>query len=320
MSTIVLRQTKGSALTFAEGDANFSNLNNDKLEDITNESIGDLSDVTTTTPSEGQVLTWTASGQWENQDASAGATQLSELSDVDSGLAPSNGQVLVWNNSNMAFEAQTLSIPSDIDDLSNVTINSPTAGQILTYNNSFGDWRNTDLSVSQAVNDLTDVSITSPSDLQILVYSSGTWVNASPNLNALSDVALTSTASNQILSYNGSQFVNTSKIENIEIDNYKETVYALGSNDSPSIDAANGNVQTVTISAGLDIPDISNFDTGATVTLIVYGNGTATDNTTSTICQFANAGSTDLTNKSIVSIFNDGSNYLVSIATDYVGA
>lgn len=34
MSTIVLRSTKGSALTFAEGDANFSNLNNDKLESL----------------------------------------------------------------------------------------------------------------------------------------------------------------------------------------------------------------------------------------------------------------------------------------------
>lgn len=45
MATIVTRTGKGSALTFAEGDANFTNLNNDKLEDITNESIGDLSDV-----------------------------------------------------------------------------------------------------------------------------------------------------------------------------------------------------------------------------------------------------------------------------------
>lgn len=32
MSTIVLRNVKGSALTFAEGDANFNNLNTDKVE------------------------------------------------------------------------------------------------------------------------------------------------------------------------------------------------------------------------------------------------------------------------------------------------
>lgn len=35
MSTIVTRSGKGSALTWAEGDANFTNLNNDKLENIT---------------------------------------------------------------------------------------------------------------------------------------------------------------------------------------------------------------------------------------------------------------------------------------------
>jgi len=119
MSTIVLRQTKGSALTFAEGDANFENLNDDKLENITSESIGDLSDVTATTPTAGQVLTYMASGQWENQDASAGATQLNELSDIDPSLAPSEGQVLSWNNANMRFEANTLTIPSDTNDLTN---------------------------------------------------------------------------------------------------------------------------------------------------------------------------------------------------------
>jgi len=39
MSTIVLRNTKGSALTFTEGDANFTNLNADKIE-LTNLSVG----------------------------------------------------------------------------------------------------------------------------------------------------------------------------------------------------------------------------------------------------------------------------------------
>jgi hypothetical protein len=39
MSTIVLRSVKGSALTFAEGDANFSNLNDDKIE-LTDLSVG----------------------------------------------------------------------------------------------------------------------------------------------------------------------------------------------------------------------------------------------------------------------------------------
>jgi hypothetical protein len=39
MATIVTRSGKGSALTFAEGDANFTNLNNDKIE-LTDISVG----------------------------------------------------------------------------------------------------------------------------------------------------------------------------------------------------------------------------------------------------------------------------------------
>ena len=42
MSTIVLRNTKGSALTFAEGDANFSNLNTDKLENMVEDTSPQL--------------------------------------------------------------------------------------------------------------------------------------------------------------------------------------------------------------------------------------------------------------------------------------
>jgi len=64
MSTIVTRTGKGSALTFTEGDANFTNLNADKLENINGESIGDLSDV------------------------SLGSNQYGSVTDVDSGRTP----------------------------------------------------------------------------------------------------------------------------------------------------------------------------------------------------------------------------------------
>lgn len=42
MSTIVTRTGKGSALTFAEGDANFTNLNNDKLENVVEDTTPQL--------------------------------------------------------------------------------------------------------------------------------------------------------------------------------------------------------------------------------------------------------------------------------------
>ena len=239
MATITLRSVKGSALTFAEGDANFTNLNNDKLEDITNEPIGDLSDVTTTTPSEGQVLTWTASGQWENQDASAGATQLNELSDIDPSLAASDGQVLVYNNTNMYFEAQTKSFATG-------------------------------------------------SELENLVE------DTTPQLG-------------------GNLDGQGNKVEDVELDNYKETIYSLGSTDTPTIDVANGNVQSVTITSGLTLPAFSNAETGQSVTLLVTGTGTVSGGITH---KFA-GGNTTLTTSSVISIFYDGSNYWTSVATDF---
>ena len=249
MATITLRSVKGSALTFAEGDANFTNLNDDKIENITNEPIGDLSDVSITTPSQGQVLTYTLSGNWENQDASSGATQLSELSDVDASLAATGGQVLVWNDINMYFEAQTLTIPSDTSELTNG------AGFITS---------------ADVVDDTT------------------------PQLG-------------------GDLDGQGNKVEDVELDNYKETIYSLGSTDTPTIDVANGNVQTVSISAGLTLPAFSNAETGQSVTLLVTGSGTVSGGITH---KFA-GGNTTLTTSSVISIFYDGSNYWTSVATDF---
>jgi|GEM_PF-2132631 len=70
MSTITTRSGKGSPLSNAELDANFTALNADKLEDITGESIKDLSDVHDSfVPTEGQVLTYTVADGWTAANA-----------------------------------------------------------------------------------------------------------------------------------------------------------------------------------------------------------------------------------------------------------
>lgn len=243
MSTIVLRSTKGSALTFAEGDANFSNLNTDKLEDITNESIGDLSDVDISSLTNGYVLTYNStSGNLELQAAAGGASVLNDLSDV--------------------------------------TITTPTTGDYLYYGAT--GWQNQALSVN--LNTLTDVSVTTPSDNSLLQYDSGTttWY-----------------ASNQI--------------DSLDLRGYKETVYSLGSTDSPTINVANGNVQSVTITSGLSLPAFTSASTGQSVTLLVSGSGTASG---TAAYKFA-GGNTTLTTSSVVSIFYDGTTYWASIATDF---
>jgi len=198
MSTIVLRSTKGSALTFAEGDANFTNLNTDKLENINSESVGDLSDVDLTNNTDGNVLTFNSiSGNIELQTPSAGG-----IADVVDDTTPQLG--------------------GDLDCQGN-------------------------------------------------------------------------------------------KVQNPVLEDYAETIYAIGSNDSPIITVSNGNVQSVTITSGLALPAFSDAATGQTVTLIVDGNGSATG----TVDHIFAGGNTTLTTKSIVSILYDGANYWTSIATDF---
>jgi hypothetical protein len=98
MSTIYTRTTKGSALTWAEGDANIENLNNDKLEDITGESIGDLTDVDIASISDGQVLVWNSgSSSFTAQTPSAGVDSLSALTDTSISAPPTDGYVLTWD-------------------------------------------------------------------------------------------------------------------------------------------------------------------------------------------------------------------------------
>jgi len=103
------------------------------------------------------------------------------------------------------------------------------------------------------------------------------------------------------------------EIQNPVLEDYAETVYSLGTTDSPSISVSNGNVQTVTITSGLTLPAFSDAATGQTVTLIVSGSGTASG---TGAYKFA-GGNKTLTTESVVSIFYDGTTYYTSIATDF---
>ena len=101
------------------------------------ESLGDLSDVTLTTPTNGQALVYNGTN-FVNQTISGGtggASKLDDLTDVTL-TTPTNGQALVYNGTN--FVNQTISGgtggASKLDDLTDVTLTTPTNGQALVYN------------------------------------------------------------------------------------------------------------------------------------------------------------------------------------------
>ena len=97
------------------------------------------------------------------------------------------------------------------------------------------------------------------------------------------------------------------------ITGYKETIHSLGTTDTPALNVANGNVQSITITSGLTLPAFTNAAAGQSVTLLVTGTGTASG---TAAYKFA-GGSTDLTSYSAVSIVFDGTTYWCSINTDF---
>ena len=107
MSTITTRSGKGSPLTHTEGDANFTNLNTDKLENINSENLGDLSNVSSSAPSDGQVLTYvTASSEWQPQTAAGGGGGGIERAILQSGAnaAQISATTNTWTQQSWAWE------------------------------------------------------------------------------------------------------------------------------------------------------------------------------------------------------------------------
>ena len=198
MATIVTRIGKGSALTFEEGDANFTNLNTDKLEDITGESIGDLSDVDISSNTDGNVLTFNSStGNLELQAPSGGIANL--------------------------VEDTTPQLGGNLDGQGN-------------------------------------------------------------------------------------------SVSDVQLENYKETIYDLGVTDTPTVDVANGNVQKVAIATDLTLNSLQNVEAGQSVTLLIAGPPDTVFNSTNFL--FAN-GDNSLSLQNIATIFYDGTTYFCSIAKEF---
>ena len=72
-----------------------------------------------------------------------------------------------------ADDAVVALIPTDLDDLSDVTTSTPLSGEALVWDGS--KWTNGTPALD--VDDLNDVTITTPTDGEILVYNNGTWEN-----------------------------------------------------------------------------------------------------------------------------------------------
>lgn len=65
-----------------------------------------------------------------------------------------------------------------IDNLTDVTINTPTSGQVLQYNATSSKWENATIQTVVALSGLTDVLLTSLQTNQALIYDGTKWINS----------------------------------------------------------------------------------------------------------------------------------------------
>ena len=114
------------------------------------------------------------------------------------------------------------------------------------------------------------------------------------------------------------------EIKNAYLRNVKETVYDLGNvSGTVSIDAESGSIQTMTVSNAITIntSDLSNFESGETVSLVLTQATNANTRTLTSNIPFA-AGSKTLStaNAAIdtMHITYDGTNYLAVLVKGYV--
>jgi hypothetical protein len=234
LSSIALSSFNDDLSYLSSGD-NISLLTNNSgyITDITGESLGDLSDVTVTTPSNGQVLSYNGTN-WVNSASSAGS--LSGLSDTTIGT-PVNGEVLkyngtAWVDAQLAY-SELSGTPTNVSTFTNDANYVASGDNVSTLTNDAGYLTGI---TGESIGSLSDVTVTSATSGEVLKYNGSAWVDASvdyteitntptnvstftndsgyltgitgESLGDLSDVTVTSAANGEVLKYNGTAWVN----------------------------------------------------------------------------------------------------------------
>ncbi len=158
---IFLGNASNQAVSTALSAIGLSKFSNDSafISDITGENLGELANVTLTTPTSGQVLSYNGSA-WVNSAASAGS--LAGLSDVTITSA-ATGEVLRYNGSAWVDAVLAYS------DLSGTPTN------VSTFTNDAGYITGI---TGESIGDLSDVTITAAATGEYLRYNGSAWVDA----------------------------------------------------------------------------------------------------------------------------------------------
>lgn len=157
---------------------------------------------------------WTFTGGAWYEDAAAFPTVLDDLSDV-SATSPADGQTLVWSETTNTWVLGLPATSVSFSDLLDVDVSGITNGQVATWDDTEEKWVPADLPVftMPALMDLSDVESAGASTGFVLTWNTTTGkasfeapaTSAYDELGKLTDVTIPATPSvNDVLAWNGS--------------------------------------------------------------------------------------------------------------------
>ena len=255
-------------------------------------------------------------------DIKQNVDNVNSIIDMFSISAPVDGYVLKYNNATSNFTLGPDSagvqhinagtgIIIDEESDGGVTISASVTDTTYTFDaETDGSNANLKLVGSDSTEDI--IQLVAGSNITITVDSGGAITLDA--VGGISDVVSDTTPQ-----LGGALDGQGEKIEDVELDNYKETIYTGGSTTGTiTPDVANGNVQKITLTGSITFNGFANAETGQSMTLII-DNGTGGYTLTSTM-YFA-GGNKDLTGTAsafdIISVFYDGTNYYASLSTSF---
>jgi hypothetical protein len=189
-------------------------------------NLYELNDTDIDNPQDGDVIRWDSSaGKWVLDSTccgggGGGATELDDLTDVDTGTGPiPDGYSLTYNGTTGQWEPAPK--VSTLNDLTDVTASSPTVGDVLTYTGMPLGWRNVPPALQNLwltiTSDSGSATAQSPTDILAIVGGTAieTAISGSPaaltistdpsqiQLSDLGDIDATGVADGYILVYRG---------------------------------------------------------------------------------------------------------------------